>query len=51
MKNNYIQIRADDQLIENIDRLAEHYGINRTAVLTMLIKREADKISQKTTEE
>ena len=45
MKTNYIQIRADDQLIENIDKLVEHYGINRTAVITMLIKREADKIS------
>ena len=51
MKTNCIQIRADDQLIENIDKLVDHYGINRTAVITMLIKREADKISQKTTEE
>lgn len=46
MKTNYIQIRADDQLIEKIDKLVDHYGINRTAVLTMLIKREADKIAE-----
>ena len=51
MKTNYIQIRADDQLIENIDKLVEHYGISKTAVITMLIKREADKLSEKTAEE
>ena len=46
MKSNYIHIRADAQLIENIDRLADHYGISKTAVITMLVKREADKIAE-----
>lgn len=44
MKTNYIQIRADDQLKANANKLADHYGLSVSAVITMLIKRDVNNV-------
>lgn len=47
MKTNYIQIRADEELKEAVNKLADLYGLTVSATVTMLIKKEVKRIDSK----
>lgn len=36
-----IQIRVDQDVIDALDQLVEHYSLDRSSVIRMLIKRDA----------
>lgn len=44
MREKQLNVRLNQQEVERIELLTEHYGIDQSAVIRMLLKREADVI-------
>ncbi|MCE7894794.1 MAG: hypothetical protein DYH12_34670 [Sorangiineae bacterium PRO1] len=45
-RNRQLNIRVSDEEIDRLEDLSEHYGISTSAVLRMLVKREADMVER-----